>query len=82
MYEDIYDAKTACDHLSGFNVQNRYLIVLYYNPSRVNKKLGNLKEQEEQLRAMQAKYGVDGEQHARAAADGAGGAGGGRGAQQ
>lgn len=23
-YEDIYDAKNAVDHLSGFNVQNRY----------------------------------------------------------
>ena len=30
VYEDIYDAKNACDHLSGFNVCNRYLIVLYY----------------------------------------------------
>jgi RNA recognition motif-containing protein len=38
-YEDIYDAKTACDHLSGFNVANRYLIVLYYNPQRINKKV-------------------------------------------
>ena len=28
VYEDIYDAKTAVDHLSGFNVANRYLIVL------------------------------------------------------
>lgn len=26
MYEDIYDAKAAADHLSGFNVGNRYLI--------------------------------------------------------
>lgn len=64
-YEDIYDAKQAADHLSGFNVQNRYLIVLYYNPTRQNKK-GNLKEQEEKLRAMQEKHGVDGEQHAKA----------------
>lgn len=39
VYEDIYDAKTACDHLSGFNVANRYLIVLYYNPQRMNKKV-------------------------------------------
>ena len=30
MYEDIYDAKAAVDHLSGFNVCGRYLIVLYY----------------------------------------------------
>ena len=30
IYEDIYDAKQACDHLSGFNVGGRYLTVLYY----------------------------------------------------
>lgn len=30
VYEDIFDAKNACDHLSGFNVCNRYLVVLYY----------------------------------------------------
>jgi RNA recognition motif. (a.k.a. RRM, RBD, or RNP domain) len=32
VYEDIYDAKAAADHLSGFNVNNRYLICLYYSP--------------------------------------------------
>lgn len=30
VYDDIYDAKAAVDHLSGFNVCGRYLIVLYY----------------------------------------------------
>jgi len=35
VYEDIFDAKMACDHLSGFNVCNRYLIVLYYQPTKV-----------------------------------------------
>jgi hypothetical protein len=39
VYEDIYDAKTAVDHLSGFNVANRYLIVLYYNATRQTKKV-------------------------------------------
>lgn len=33
MYDDIYDAKAAVDHLSGFNVCGRYLIVLYYQAS-------------------------------------------------
>ncbi|KAK9901660.1 hypothetical protein WJX75_007164 [Coccomyxa subellipsoidea] len=65
VYEDIYDAKTAVDHLSGFNVANRYLIVLYYNTSKQSKKTGT-KDKEEELRKMQEKYGVDGEQHARA----------------
>lgn len=62
VYDDIYDAKQACDHLSGFNVANRYLIVLYYNPTRQNKKVST-KDQEELLRKMQEKYKVDGEQH-------------------
>jgi hypothetical protein len=30
VYEDIYDAKNAVDHLSGFNIGGRYLIALYY----------------------------------------------------
>ena len=30
VFEDIYDAKAAVDHLSGFNVAGRYLVVLYY----------------------------------------------------
>lgn len=35
VYEDIFDAKNACDHLSGFNVCNRYLVVLYYQANKV-----------------------------------------------
>lgn len=35
VYEDIFDAKNACEHLSGFNVCNRYLVVLYYQPHKV-----------------------------------------------
>jgi pre-mRNA branch site protein p14 len=35
VYEDIFDAKNACDHLSGFNVCNRYLVVLYFQPNKV-----------------------------------------------
>jgi pre-mRNA branch site protein p14 len=64
VYDDIYDAKTAVDHLSGFNVANRYLIVLYYNTNKATKKVST-KDKEEELRQMQAKYGVDGEQHAK-----------------
>lgn len=39
VYEDIYDAKNAVDHLSGFNVANRYLIVLYYSKTKQTKKV-------------------------------------------
>ena len=55
IYEDIFDAKNACDHLSGFNVCNRYdeyyalwltltdvfryLVVLYYQANKAFEKL-------------------------------------------
>lgn len=38
VYEDIYDAKQAVDHLSGFNVGGRYLVVLYYQPAKFQKR--------------------------------------------
>lgn len=34
---DIFDAKTACEHLSGFNVGGRYLTVLYYQPQKAGR---------------------------------------------
>ena len=34
VYEDIYDAKNAVDHLNGFNVAGKYLICLYYQPNK------------------------------------------------
>lgn len=52
VYEDIYDAKNAVDKLSGFNVAGRYLICLYYQPSKISKKtdLNSKKEEIEKLR--------------------------------
>lgn len=39
VYEDIFDAKTACEHLSGFNVSNRYLVVLYYQATKAYRRM-------------------------------------------
>ncbi len=41
IYEDIYDAKNAVDHLSGFNVCGRYLVVLYYQQSKMQQRADN-----------------------------------------
>ena len=57
VYDDIYDAKTACEHLSGFNVLGRYLIVIYYNPAKATKKT-NLAVKQEEIDRLKAKYGV------------------------
>ncbi|CDU20768.1 splicing factor 3B subunit 6, putative [Plasmodium yoelii] len=48
VYDDIYDAKNALDHLSGFNVAGRYLVILYYDPVKVQKK--KEKELQEKLK--------------------------------
>lgn len=47
VYEDIYDAKAAVDHLSGFNVGGRYLIVLYYQPAKFAKREQQEEKQQE-----------------------------------
>ncbi|KAI9505980.1 hypothetical protein BX070DRAFT_219129 [Coemansia spiralis] len=46
VYEDIYDAKEACDHLQGFNVMGRYLVVLYYQINHRSKRTDLSKEEE------------------------------------
>lgn len=57
VYEDIFDAKNACDHLSGFNVCNRYLVVLYYQSNKAFKKL-DADKKEADLAEMKRKYGL------------------------
>ena len=59
-YEDIFDAKHACEHLSGFNVANRYLIVLYYQPAKAAKK--DLEAKEREIQELQRRHGVSGSQ--------------------
>ena len=47
VYEDIYDAKNAVDHLSGFNVGGRYLVVLYYQPAKFQQRAEAAVQQKE-----------------------------------
>merc|ERR1712200_108896 len=58
VYEDIFDAKNACDHLSGFNVCNRFLVVLYYQANKAFEKLNTAKK-EDDLQKMKEKYGLN-----------------------
>ena len=59
VYEDIYSAKNAVDGLSGFNVAGRYLVVLYYNQERAQRKTDLRKKQEEveKLRKLNEELG-------------------------
>jgi hypothetical protein len=47
----IYDAKVAVDHLSGFNVGGRYLVVLYYQPGKFERRT-QLEEKEKDLQEL------------------------------
>jgi RNA recognition motif-containing protein len=58
IYEDIYDAKNAVDHLSGFNVCGRYLIVLYYQPVKMQKIADNAAKKKE-IEEMRAKFNLN-----------------------
>ena len=54
VYNDIFDAKRAVDHLYGFNVCGRYLVVLYYQPAKMAKKL-EIKKKRQQLENLKKK---------------------------
>lgn len=58
VYEDIYDAKNAVDHLSGFNVCGRYLIVLYYQLKMAQKAQDNETKRKE-LDEARKRYGIE-----------------------
>ena len=57
VYEDIHDAKTACEHLSGFNLLGRYLIIIYWQPNKITKKVQTEKQREE-LEQLKSKYNL------------------------
>eukprot|EP00730_Choanoeca_flexa_P013812 TRINITY_DN5739_c0_g1_i1.p1 TRINITY_DN5739_c0_g1~~TRINITY_DN5739_c0_g1_i1.p1 ORF type:complete len:127 (+),score=5.84 TRINITY_DN5739_c0_g1_i1:111-491(+) len=58
VYEDIFDAKNACEHLSGFNVMGRYLTVVYHQAHKLQQKLDRQKEQE-RLDKLREKFDLD-----------------------
>jgi pre-mRNA branch site protein p14 len=44
VYEDVYDAKAAHDHLSGFSVAGRYLVCGYLKQSKTGDRTSGKKE--------------------------------------
>jgi pre-mRNA branch site protein p14 len=61
VYEDIFDAKTAQEHLSGFNVMGRYIVVLYHQETRVKKPAtaAELAQRRADLEKTKAKFGIE-----------------------
>ncbi|KAF2727194.1 RNA-binding domain-containing protein [Polyplosphaeria fusca] len=59
VYEDVMDAKTACDALNGYNFQNRYLVVLYHQPEKMAKAQNDLAERQQNLENLKRQHGID-----------------------
>ncbi|KAH7163074.1 pre-mRNA branch site protein p14 [Dactylonectria estremocensis] len=57
VYEDVMDAKQACDKLNGFNFQNRYLVVLYHQPDKMAKSKEDLEARRESLAKLKRQHG-------------------------
>ncbi|KAI3379805.1 hypothetical protein SNEBB_005406 [Seison nebaliae] len=55
VYNDIYDAKNACEKLSGFSVGNRYLVVAYYQPQKTQRRI-DLKRKEMDMEKIRKTY--------------------------
>jgi pre-mRNA branch site protein p14 len=66
VYEDVNDAKSACDRLNGFNFQSRYLVVLYHQPEKMSKSNSaaaasssqDLADRAEHLEKLKQEHGV------------------------
>jgi pre-mRNA branch site protein p14 len=55
VYYDVTDAKSAMDALTGFHVDQRYLVVLYFHPSR--KKIAtDLEKKRQEVEDLRAEY--------------------------
>ncbi|KAI7120830.1 hypothetical protein KC316_g19945, partial [Hortaea werneckii] len=59
VFEDVMDAKSACDKLNGFNFQNRYLVVLYHQPEKMVKAQADLAERQESLEKLKREHGIE-----------------------
>lgn len=61
VYEDVMDAKNACDRLNGFNFMNRYLVVLYHQPEKmkVTSAAEDIAIRQENLEKIKQEHGID-----------------------
>jgi pre-mRNA branch site protein p14 len=58
VYEDIYDAKNAVDHLNGFNVAGKYLICLYYQAHKQQAAKTDTNKVKQELNYLKEKYQI------------------------
>lgn len=60
VYEDVMDAKMACDKLNGFNFQNRYLVVLYHQMDKMKTNSSqDIAARQENLEQLKQQHGIE-----------------------
>ncbi|KAJ9500962.1 hypothetical protein H2202_003520 [Exophiala xenobiotica] len=60
VYNDVLDAKSACDKLNGFNFMNRYLVVLYHQPEKMKVEAKeDIAARQENLERMKREHGIE-----------------------
>lgn len=55
VYEDVFDAMRAVDHLNGFNVCGLYLNVLYYRPSKAAQRR-SVEQEKQELESLKRQF--------------------------
>lgn len=61
VFDDVMDAKNALDHLNGFHLQERYIVVLYHMPAKQDAAAAkaDLARREEELAQLKKKHEID-----------------------
>ncbi|KAG6378764.1 hypothetical protein JVT61DRAFT_13038 [Boletus reticuloceps] len=60
VFDDVMDAKNALDHLNGFHLQERYIVVLYHMPAKQDAAAAkaDLARREEELTQLKKKHNI------------------------
>ncbi|KAH8118622.1 pre-mRNA branch site protein p14 [Phellopilus nigrolimitatus] len=60
VFDDVTDAKNALEHLNGFHLQGRYIVVLYHMPARQDAAAAkaDLARREEEVAEKKKIYGI------------------------
>ncbi|KAL9933152.1 hypothetical protein V8E36_007870 [Tilletia maclaganii] len=54
VYEEVADAKNALDHLNGFYLNSRYIVVLFHMPAKLTAQMDLAKREAELARLKEA----------------------------
>ncbi|CAD6886584.1 unnamed protein product [Tilletia controversa] len=57
VYEEVADAKNALDHLNGFHLNSRYIVVLFHMPAKLSAQM-ELAKREAELERLKKQHDI------------------------